>query len=101
MGEKTPASQKYIVHRLMEIGSKNEFKDDSEIINQLIQAFRLPLLRDQTRELSKLKKNDQVESDDSLLFNVLVKMYNNYGLSALVKKTEDEVDRSDNEKLSH
>ena len=36
----------------------------------------------------------QVESDDSLLFNVLVKMYNSYGLSALVKKTEDEVDRS-------
>ena len=60
IGPKTPASQKYIVHRLIEISNKREFKNESKVINELIQAFRLPLLRDQTRELSKLKKNDLV-----------------------------------------
>jgi len=56
IGQTIPASQKYMVYRLMEIATQEEFKNNSEVINQLIQAFRLPLLRDQTRELSKLKK---------------------------------------------
>jgi len=79
---------------LIEISNKREFNNESKVINELIQAFRLPLLRDQTRELSKLKKNDQAEPDDSILFNILVKMYNSYGLSAQVKKIEMEIDRS-------
>ena len=54
----------------------------------------MPLLRDQTRELSKLKKNDSAEPDDSILIVVLKKMYVSYELSAQVKKTEMEIDRS-------
>ena len=94
IGPKTPASQKYIVHRLIEISNKREFKNESKVINELIQAFRLPLLRDQTRELSKLKKNDSAEPDDSILIVVLKKMYVSYELSAQIKKTEMEIDRS-------
>ena len=79
---------------MIEISNKREFKNESKVINELIQAFRLPLLRDQTRELSKLKKNDSAEPDDSILIVVLKKMYVSYELSAQIKKTEMEINRS-------
>ena len=94
VGPKTPASQKYIVHRLIKIAQKPEFQNESEVISELIQAFRLPLLREQTRELKKLQKNDQAEPDDSILFVVLKKMYVSYGLSPQIKKAEMEIEAS-------
>ena len=79
------------IKRLMDIARKREFQNKNQEIDALLQAFRLPLLRSLIKELSKLKKNDQAEPDDSSLFEVLSQIYNNYELHSAVKKAENEI----------
>ena len=68
-----------------------EFQNKNQEIDALSAAFRLPLLRSIIKELSKLKKIDQAEPDDSRLFDILTQIYNNYELYSVVKKAENEI----------
>ena len=91
VGPRISFAQQYIIKRLMDIARKREFQNKNQEIDALLQAFRLPLLRSLIKELSKLKKIDQAEPDDSSFFEILSQIYNNYELYSAVKKAENEI----------
>ena len=91
VGPRISFAQQYIIKRLMDIARKREFQNKNQEIDALLQAFRLPLLRSLIKELSKLKKIDQAEPDDSSFFDILSQIYNNYELYSAVKKAENEI----------
>ena len=81
-------SQKWIIEKLMKIGTNKQFEEQKAEIETLRKAFNIPILKGKlNRELLKIKKSEMSDSD---LIKTLSELYLHYELQNQVKQNEEE-----------
>ncbi|MBC8251462.1 MAG: hypothetical protein H8E89_07735 [Candidatus Nitrosopelagicus sp.] len=81
-------SQKWIIEKLMKIGTNKQFEEQKAELETLRKAFNIPILKGKlNRELLKIKKSEMSDSD---LIKTLSELYLHYELQNQVKQNEEE-----------